>query len=596
MAQPIHAQLIDLRAKQRNDQKIGIDWFFKGENVRTSLERKENIAGSVYTKIDDIYLGGESYIDDFNLNSNSGYIYRFSYNGEVYETSAKTYDFSVFDLLPPRNVFFYKQEGNVHLFWTDVTHLEDSYLVKDQYSNVLDSVGINETHVVFEDEGWDEIYVAAKGNGIETENVIAGQIEPIDFESDYTEEKPLVAVCPNWAYIDGVSDFDNVDKNVNGFIDFLIQDSTLRNKIDVIKLYSHIHFLKQATIQKLVSFQETYDKMIAIEVGGIRQKNGIEKAQIGETMAAHTIKNQLLPVFNAGGTVNYIETDNATLFGIWGGHEPKESINTPLNLTLSEVAKELTDFFDYINQGYPEMKFGIIENLRGNHFGSWKGKKNPLGSSQKGLEDLLFQLNVQMRSKGLRLDYFNAELAYQDMFFGFDDYNYKKLLAVSDYCSSLGIKLVKLYNPNSQTSSNEAFFNSTVQFYQKAKGEYKLKTAVDVFQSWIAFPTTIYGDDDPYSFTNIIKTLIAEEPTSVEMIDGSNLLVYPNPVKNVLHIICDSSPISVKVYSIQGSMVMYKDGIETNEFKLDVAKLHNELYLLEVNTDEGRVIRKIVKY
>jgi len=516
MAQSTHAQLIHLRAKQRNDQKIGLHWFFKGENVTTSLNRRENIAGAVYEKIADINLSDESYIDDFNFNPNSRYLYRFSYNGEVYETNTITYDFSAFDLLPPRNVFFYKSEGNIHLFWTDVTHREDAYLVLDQSSNVLETVGINETHVVFKDEGWDNIYVAAKGNGIETEKVIASQIEPIDFESELTEEEPLVAVCPNWPYKDGVHDIlKNVDINVSGFIDYLIQDSSLRNKIDVIKFYSQTGAIKQETMQKLVNFQKAYDKMIAIEVGGVRQKSTDNKLLAGEVCAARDIQNCFLPIFNAGGTVDFIETDNSVLFTAWGGKPPPESVTNPLNLTISEVAKEQADYFEYIHQRFPEMKFGVIENLRVNHFGEWKGKKNPVGSSQKGLEDMLFQLNVQMRSKGLRLNHFNAELAAQDMGYGFDDYNYKKLLAVSDYCTSLGIKFAKLFNATGGTSSNEAFFNSTVQFYLKAKEEYKLKTYIDVFQSWAPVPTTIYGDDDPYSFTNIIETLILDESIPV---------------------------------------------------------------------------------
>ncbi len=532
VVQSSHAQLIEFRAQQRNDQKIGLDWFFKGENASTALERRENVGGAVYEKIADINLGDESYVDDFHTNPNSGYIYRFSYNGEVYQTSAKTFDFSVFELLPPRKVFYYRLDGQIHLFWTDVSHVEDSYLVLDEFSNVLDSVGINATHVVLEDEGWEEIHVAARGNGTQTDEVLATQIEPIDFENELLEEEPLVAVCPNWAYINGVSDFDNVDINVNGFIDYLIQDSSLRNEIDVLKFYSQIHFMSQESLQKIVDFQQRYDKMIAIEVGGIRQRNGVDKAQIGETMGAHTIEHQILPIVNAGGTVDYIETDNAILFSIYGGKEPNEWITTPLNLTVSEVATELADFFECIHQRYPEMKFGAIENLRVNHFGAWKGQRNPLGSSMEGLKDFLFQLNVHMRSKGLRLHYFNPEASAQDMDFGFDDYKYKELLAVSDYCTSLGMKLAKLYNPTGSIPSSKEFVHSTVQFYKKAKEEYKLNTSMDVFQSWIAFPTSIYGNNDPYSFVNMLKTILLDD------------LPGPSSSMNVLMIMCDQHTFS----------------------------------------------------
>ncbi|MCP4311244.1 MAG: T9SS type A sorting domain-containing protein [Bacteroidetes bacterium] len=459
---------------------------------------------------------------------------------------------------------------------------------------------------------------------------------------------------------------------------------------------------------------------------------------------------------NAGGTVNYFETDNAGLFGAWGGHEPAASITYPLNLNSSEIARELADYFDYIHQRSPETKFGIIENLNGWNFGEWKGKRSPVGGSQTGIEDILLQLNVQMRRKGLVLNHFTAELPWQlAEGFGFDDYQYKKMLAVADFCTALGIRFSKLYNPNSQTSSDEAFFNSSLQFYIKAKEVYGLKTSIDVFQSWIAFPTTIYGNSDPYSFTNIVKAAtykekaviipplspiqinndpgscgaesagvlgdlsfsepcgiqsvknnapevfpvgttvvtwtvsdvrrydhfvmqsvdvadiespliiapvspininidsgstgidstgvlgtlacsdncgilsvtndapaifppgttlvtwtvtdihgndttaiqivnVSDGSTNIEMIEGTDFLVYPNPAKSDLYILNDTPLESVKIYSISGSLIISKDDIDANEVLLDVSGLHNEPHLLEVNTIEGRMLKKIV--
>ncbi|MCP4311243.1 MAG: hypothetical protein GY790_08280 [Bacteroidetes bacterium] len=280
LVQSSHAQVIDFRARQRNDQKVELLWFFKGDSIITSLERKED--GMEFEKIADIPLNAEVFIDDFGFKPNTRYDYRFTYNGAVLQKKVITYDFSVFDLSPPSDVVFYKADGNIHLYWTDITHLEKAYLVLDQSSNVLDSVGPNVCHVVLEDEGWDELYVLAKGDSIETEKVFANEIAVLDFGSELSDEEPLLTVCPNVKYKGGVGDFSFVDGNVSGFIDFLIQDSCLRNRIDAVKLYSMVHLLTDETIQKLVSFQKEYGKMIAIETGGIRQKNGVDKTEIGE--------------------------------------------------------------------------------------------------------------------------------------------------------------------------------------------------------------------------------------------------------------------------------------------------------------------------
>jgi hypothetical protein len=528
LVQSAYTQVIDYRVRQRNDQKVEIEWFFKGDSTTTSVERKERDENGVdvtsYEVIANINLHDEIFIDDFNF-TGAQYVYRIYHNGEAFEKKAVINDFSTFALLPPSDVVYYKSDGDIYLYWTDITHREDEYLIFDQDSNLLLTAGINQTHVVFADQGWSEIYVAAKGDGIETAKVLASQIAVIDFDTVLTQEDPLVTVCPNVKFINGVANNDYVNENVSGLIDFLIQDEDLRYRIDVVKLYSQVHFLEDSTLQKLVDFQNDYDKMIAIETGGIRQKNGVDKTQVGEYQGEHTYTYHITPILNAGGTVHFIETDNAGLFGVWGGNEPDPSITDPLNLTTSEIAKELADYFDYIYQRSPEIKFGIIENLKGWNFGEWKGAKSPVGGSQAGIEDILTQLNVQMRRKGITLNHFTAELPWQEAEdFGFDDYNYRKMDGVAEFCAGLGIKFSKLYNPNSQTASDEEFFNFTTQFYTKVKDVCEFNTYADIFQSWIAYPSTIYGDEDPYSFTNIVKTLI-QGPTSdiiFSLTDGTN--------------------------------------------------------------------------
>ena len=94
---------------------------------------------------------------------------------------------------------------------------------------------------------------------------------------------------------------------------------------------------------------------------------------------------------------------------------------------------------------------------------------------------------------------------------------------------------------------------------------------------------------DDTSFTNISLTW---SPTLsvVDNVYFKSLLVYPNPVSNIIYISGDNIDIrKICLYDINGRLVKTSKDLE----KVDVSNLPCGLYLLEVSNDENRTVKKI---
>jgi uncharacterized protein YjdB len=80
--------------------------------------------------------------------------------------------------------------------------------------------------------------------------------------------------------------------------------------------------------------------------------------------------------------------------------------------------------------------------------------------------------------------------------------------------------------------------------------------------------------------------------TSMNAVAVDNFNVYPNPVKD--HLFIDGANIrSVGIYSITGSAVMFVDkGLSEG---INVAAIKSGIYFLKISSDQGTVVRKIMK-
>jgi len=85
--------------------------------------------------------------------------------------------------------------------------------------------------------------------------------------------------------------------------------------------------------------------------------------------------------------------------------------------------------------------------------------------------------------------------------------------------------------------------------------------------------------------------------TSIVAIDGKSVLkIYPNPVKDVLTIEAEAPIKSITVSNLSGLMVVRKDTLRrVSTETISTSKLSEGIYLLTVETEKGKMVKKIIK-
>ena len=85
---------------------------------------------------------------------------------------------------------------------------------------------------------------------------------------------------------------------------------------------------------------------------------------------------------------------------------------------------------------------------------------------------------------------------------------------------------------------------------------------------------------------------ISNEPLSIEDVDGEVLSIFPNPVKDVLTINYDKAISQIDVYDVYGKLVKTFTTVDNS---INVSDLASGVYMLNMQTEDGIVVRKIVK-
>ena len=85
---------------------------------------------------------------------------------------------------------------------------------------------------------------------------------------------------------------------------------------------------------------------------------------------------------------------------------------------------------------------------------------------------------------------------------------------------------------------------------------------------------------------------ITSGPLAVATVDDSKLSIFPNPVKDVMNISYDKAINQIDVYDVNGKLVKTYTTVDNT---INVSDLSDGIYMLNIKTEEGLVVRKIVK-
>ena len=115
--------------------------------------------------------------------------------------------------------------------------------------------------------------------------------------------------------------------------------------------------------------------------------------------------------------------------------------------------------------------------------------------------------------------------------------------------------------------------------------------AGDVFNNTAA----IFFDFNPAITTNTVNTEIVSS-LSVNDYNLTGISIYPNPTSGELTIRSKSVINTIEIFDINGRLLSSEQVSNSQfEYQLDVSKLSQGVYFLEIQSNERKEIRKFIK-
>ncbi len=83
--------------------------------------------------------------------------------------------------------------------------------------------------------------------------------------------------------------------------------------------------------------------------------------------------------------------------------------------------------------------------------------------------------------------------------------------------------------------------------------------------------------------------------TATNSIAKGDIQVYPNPTSNLMTIKCESQITSLKLYTTTGKSIHISQDIKANNTEINLSRYPSGLYLLEIETEKSKRIKKVVR-
>ena len=94
--------------------------------------------------------------------------------------------------------------------------------------------------------------------------------------------------------------------------------------------------------------------------------------------------------------------------------------------------------------------------------------------------------------------------------------------------------------------------------------------------------------------TSVGSAVLVTKGTNVSEITENNISVYPNPANDFVKISANDNINSVKVYNCLGMMVEEIE-VNANEVELNTSEYNTGIYFVNVQTENGNLVKKVVK-
>jgi hypothetical protein len=153
-------------------------------------------------------------------------------------------------------------------------------------------------------------------------------------------------------------------------------------------------------------------------------------------------------------------------------------------------------------------------------------------------------------------------------------------------------------NPNVLYASGDySGVNDTIKIYK----------STDLGDTWQVFYEEKFIDSDGvmdihlfnnklivYTLVNGVYYLDLNNTAGIKQHEFSQIIIYPNPSANYVYIKSDNRINSVNIVDVSGKL-QYETSLANKETFIDVANLTSGIYFIVIKTEDGHVIKKILK-
>ena len=306
---------------------------------------------------------------------------------------------------------------------------------------------------------------------------------------------------------------------IPGWADDLTNEAnwpTLLENTSTLKLYIEmIGKMGTVDLRKIADFVNEHHLTVCVEVAGERAANsGVPDDNMGAA-AAQAEFMTLFKFIKVGGRVDYITTDHAMASEITG------RTSTRPDMTMQDHMQQQMEYYKYMIDKMPGLKVGAIESLGFFWVNTANGQMQCTDYTldRVDFENYMSELVRIAGENGVKIDHFHIDFGMHDIE---SDGNYDRVLAVEDYCHSLGVKTgfiagnafhkktFVLTNEEGKRLASESAAERTLQYfegYMQAGG----RSDVLLFQRWQDVPVELGNEETPVSNFGIFKAMLDSE-------------------------------------------------------------------------------------
>jgi len=95
------------------------------------------------------------------------------------------------------------------------------------------------------------------------------------------------------------------------------------------------------------------------------------------------------------------------------------------------------------------------------------------------------------------------------------------------------------------------------------------------------------------------KSIIQSEMVDIDLpnflgsIRNDHIQIYPNPATHQVNINSEFPVESISVYNFAGQIIL-KETVNSNTYSINTSKFNTGIYLFQIETQEGRVLNRII--